>query len=156
MGAKRNSCRILMGGSQGRNHQEDVEAGQRIISKSIFREIGWGRMVCIDLAQDRGQWEGSCQHVYELQDSIKFWKILKQLSDRQIPKKDSIKLVVFFVGRDNRLVQSYSQISGHLFLRNSKCFVPFIVPLLYLWLRLLISRRRVAVSEPFWYFLLPL
>jgi hypothetical protein len=40
-----------------------------------FREIGWGGMDWIDLAQDRDQ--GSCEHGNEPSGSIKCWEILE-------------------------------------------------------------------------------
>jgi hypothetical protein len=41
--------------------------------KTDVREIGWGCMGFIDLAQDKG----SCEHSNELPGSIKRWKILE-------------------------------------------------------------------------------
>jgi hypothetical protein len=45
--------------------------------KMDLRKIGWGDIDWIDLAQDRDQWEGSCEHGNEPSGSIKFGEILK-------------------------------------------------------------------------------
>jgi hypothetical protein len=42
-----------------------------------LREIGWGGMDWIDLAQDKDQWGGSCEHSNEPSSSIKYWEILE-------------------------------------------------------------------------------
>jgi hypothetical protein len=43
-----------------------------------IRVIGWGGMDLIDLAQDRDQRRGSCEHGNEPSGSIKcFWEILE-------------------------------------------------------------------------------
>jgi hypothetical protein len=39
-----------------------------------LRDIGWGDMYWVDLAQDR---EGSCEHGNEHLGSIKCWEILE-------------------------------------------------------------------------------
>jgi hypothetical protein len=41
------------------------------------RERGWVGIDWIDLAQDRGQWEGSCEHVTEPLGSINCCEILE-------------------------------------------------------------------------------
>jgi hypothetical protein len=45
--------------------------------KMDLRDIGWGGMDWIDLAQNRHQWRGSCEHGNEHSDSIKRWKVLE-------------------------------------------------------------------------------
>jgi hypothetical protein len=42
-----------------------------------LREIGWGDMDWMDLAQDRGPVEGPCEHDNEPSGSTKCWKILE-------------------------------------------------------------------------------
>jgi hypothetical protein len=42
-----------------------------------LREIGWDGMDWIDLAQDRDQWGGSCEHGNEHTGSIKCWEVLE-------------------------------------------------------------------------------
>jgi hypothetical protein len=39
-----------------RDHYEDLDIGRRIIIRWILREIRWGHMDRIDLAQGRDQW----------------------------------------------------------------------------------------------------
>jgi hypothetical protein len=41
-----------------------------------LREIGWGGMDWIDLAQDRNQWM-TCEHGNEPSGSIKYWEVLE-------------------------------------------------------------------------------
>jgi hypothetical protein len=45
--------------------------------KLDLREIGWGGMGWIDLAQDRDQWRACCEHGNEPSGSIKFWEVLE-------------------------------------------------------------------------------
>jgi hypothetical protein len=45
--------------------------------KMDLREIGWGDMDWIDLAQDRDQWRALGEHGYEFLGSVKCWKILE-------------------------------------------------------------------------------
>jgi hypothetical protein len=45
--------------------------------KMDLREIGWGGMDLIDLAQDKGPMEGSCEHGNKPPGSIKFWEVLE-------------------------------------------------------------------------------
>jgi hypothetical protein len=44
----------------------------------------------IDLAQDRGKWEGSREHVNEPSGSIKCWEILEWLRSWRIHRKGSV------------------------------------------------------------------
>jgi hypothetical protein len=43
----------------------------------MLREIKWGDMDWIDLAQDRDQWRWSCEHSNETLGFIKCWEILE-------------------------------------------------------------------------------
>jgi hypothetical protein len=54
--------------------------------KIDLREIGWGGMDWIDLAQDR---EGSCEHGDEPSGSLKFWEIPEWLHNWQFFRKGS-------------------------------------------------------------------
>jgi hypothetical protein len=45
--------------------------------KMDLREIGWDGMDWINLAQDRDQWEGSCEHGNEPSGYIKYWEVLE-------------------------------------------------------------------------------
>jgi hypothetical protein len=40
-------------------------------------EIGWGAIDWFNMAQDRDQWRGSCEHCNEPSGSIKCWEILE-------------------------------------------------------------------------------
>jgi hypothetical protein len=53
MGEKRNAYRDLVGKPKRKRPLEDLDVGGRITLKWILREIGWGGMDWIDLAQDR-------------------------------------------------------------------------------------------------------
>jgi hypothetical protein len=54
-----------------------------------FREIGWDGTDWIDLAQDRGPMEGSCEHGDEPSGSIKCWEVLEWLHNWRLLKKGS-------------------------------------------------------------------
>jgi hypothetical protein len=54
-----------------------------------LREIGWGGMDWIEQAQDRDQWRALVNTVMNLRGSIKCWKILEQLRNWRLLKKDS-------------------------------------------------------------------
>jgi hypothetical protein len=45
-----------VGNRKERDHLEDLNVGGRILIKTDIREIGWGSMDWIDLAQDRDQY----------------------------------------------------------------------------------------------------
>jgi hypothetical protein len=74
-GDTRNAYRILVGKPEGkrplgrprRKWVDNIKVG--------FRDIGWDGKDWIDLAQDRGQWEGSCEHGNETSGSIKYWEV---------------------------------------------------------------------------------
>jgi hypothetical protein len=44
--------------------------------KMDLREIGWDGMDWIDLAQDKGPVDGSCEHGNEPSGSVKCWEVL--------------------------------------------------------------------------------
>jgi hypothetical protein len=54
-GAKRNAYRILVGKPEGETTRKTRRGWEDNI-KMDLREIGWGGMDWIDLAQDRDQW----------------------------------------------------------------------------------------------------
>jgi hypothetical protein len=56
--------------------------------KMDLREIGWGSMDWINLAQDRDQWR-FCDPSNELSCSIKCWKVVEKLSNCWL-LKDSV------------------------------------------------------------------
>jgi hypothetical protein len=45
--------------------------------KMYLREIGWGDMDWIDLAQDRDEWRALVNTVMDLSGSIKCWEVLE-------------------------------------------------------------------------------
>jgi hypothetical protein len=72
---KRNAYRILVGKPEGKRPR------RRWVDniKMYLRETGWDGTDWIDLAQDRGPLEGSCEHGNELSVSIKCWVVLEWL-----------------------------------------------------------------------------
>jgi hypothetical protein len=56
MGEKRNVYRVLVGKPEGRRLLGRSTRRLEDNIKIDFREIGWGRMDWIDLAQDMDQW----------------------------------------------------------------------------------------------------
>jgi hypothetical protein len=56
MGEKRNACRILVGMSEGKRPLGKPRRRWVDSIKMDLREIGWGGMHWIDLAQNRDQW----------------------------------------------------------------------------------------------------
>jgi hypothetical protein len=54
-----------------------------------LREIEWGNIDWIDLAQDRDQWRGSCVHSDEPSGSVKCWEVLELLHNWRLLKKGS-------------------------------------------------------------------
>jgi hypothetical protein len=55
-GEKRNACRILVGKPEGKSPLGRSRRRWEDNIKLDLREIGWGGMDWIDLAQDRDQW----------------------------------------------------------------------------------------------------
>jgi hypothetical protein len=54
-----------------------------------LREIGWDGVDWIDMAQDRDQWGGLCEHDIEPSGSIKCWEVLEGLHNWRLLKKGS-------------------------------------------------------------------
>jgi hypothetical protein len=65
MGAKRNACRILVGKPEGKRPLGRPRHRWEDINMNV-REIGWGGMDGIDLAQDRDQWKALVNMVMNL------------------------------------------------------------------------------------------
>jgi hypothetical protein len=55
----------LVGKPEGREHQEDLDIGGRIILRWIL-ERGWGGMDLIDLAENRDRWRALVSTVMNL------------------------------------------------------------------------------------------
>jgi hypothetical protein len=56
MGEKRNAYGILVGKSEGKRPLGRPRRRWQDNIKMDLKEIGWGGMDCLDLAQDRDQW----------------------------------------------------------------------------------------------------
>jgi hypothetical protein len=66
MGETRNAYRILVGKPEGKSPLRGTRRMWENIIKIDLREIGWGGMVWIDLAQDRDRWKGLVNVVMKL------------------------------------------------------------------------------------------
>jgi hypothetical protein len=67
MGEKRNACTILVGHPEGKRPLGRPRRRWVDNIKIDLREIGWGGMDWIDLAQDRDQWRALVNTVMNLQ-----------------------------------------------------------------------------------------
>jgi hypothetical protein len=65
-GEKRNACRILVGKPEGKRPLGKPRRRCEDNIKMGLREIGWGDMDWIDLAQDRDQWRALVNMVMNL------------------------------------------------------------------------------------------
>jgi hypothetical protein len=65
-GGKRNACRILAGKPEGKRPLRRPRRRWVDNIKMDLREIGWGGMDWIVLAQDRGQWRALMNTVMNL------------------------------------------------------------------------------------------
>jgi hypothetical protein len=66
MGTKRNAYRVLVGNSEGKRPLGRPRRRWVDNIKMYLREIGWGGMNWIDLAQDRDQWRALVNTVMNL------------------------------------------------------------------------------------------
>jgi hypothetical protein len=66
MGEKRNACRILVGKPEVKRPLGRPRRRWEDNNKVDLREIGWGGMDWIDLAQDRDQWRAVVSTVINL------------------------------------------------------------------------------------------
>jgi hypothetical protein len=80
MREERNACRMLVEKPEGKRPLGRPRCRWMDNIKIGHREIGWGGMDWIDLAQDRDQ---------EPSGSIKCWEVLKCLCDWRLFKKGS-------------------------------------------------------------------
>jgi hypothetical protein len=76
MGEKRNACRILVGKPEGVRPLGIPRRRWVDNIKIDLREIEWGGMDWISLAEDRDQ-RRACEHGNEPSGSIKFWEVLE-------------------------------------------------------------------------------
>jgi hypothetical protein len=73
---KRNACRILVAEREGKRQLGRHKHRLEVNIKTDLRDVGWGGMDWIDLAQDRGQVAGSCEYDNEPSGFIKCWQFL--------------------------------------------------------------------------------
>jgi hypothetical protein len=66
MGEKRNACRIFYGKPKGKRSLGRRRRRREDNIKMDLREIGWGDMDWIDLAQDRDKWRAFVNMVMNL------------------------------------------------------------------------------------------
>jgi hypothetical protein len=66
MGEKRNACRILVGKPEGKRTLGRPRRRWEDNIRMDLREIGWGGMDWIDLAQDRDRWRAVVNTVMNL------------------------------------------------------------------------------------------
>jgi hypothetical protein len=77
MEEKRTAYRILVGKPEGKRPLGKTGRSWEDNIRMYLREIGWGGMDWIDLAQDRDQWRAIVNTVMNLGGSIKCWEILE-------------------------------------------------------------------------------
>jgi hypothetical protein len=66
MGGRRVSCRVSVGKSEGRRPRGRPRSRWEDNIKMDLQEMGWGGMDVIDLAQNRGRWQGLVNAVVNL------------------------------------------------------------------------------------------
>jgi hypothetical protein len=72
MGEKRNAYKILMGNPEGKRPLVRPRLMWEDNIRMDLRDIGWGCMDCIDLAQDRDQWRAHVNTVMNLRATKMF------------------------------------------------------------------------------------
>jgi hypothetical protein len=77
MRERRKAYMILVGKPDGRRPLEIPRRRWLDNVKMDLRDIGWDDMDWIDLTQDNGPLEGSCEHGNERSGSIKCWQVLE-------------------------------------------------------------------------------
>jgi hypothetical protein len=86
LGEKRNAYRILVGKPEGKRPLGRPRRGN---IKMDLREIGWGAVDGIDMAQDRHPWRALVNTVLNLRDFKYSWEILQWLHNWWLLKKGS-------------------------------------------------------------------
>jgi hypothetical protein len=76
MGERRNAYRILVGKAEGKKTLGRPRRRWEDNIKMTYREIGWGAMDSIDLAQDKDQWRALVNTVINLQVPYNVGKFL--------------------------------------------------------------------------------
>jgi hypothetical protein len=66
MGEKRNTCKVLVGKPEGKRPLGRPRRKWEDNTRMDHREIGWGGMDWIDLAQNRDQWRAVVNTVMNL------------------------------------------------------------------------------------------
>jgi hypothetical protein len=87
MGAKRNAYRILVGNPEGKRPLGRPRRRWVGNSKMDFREIEWGGMDWIDLAQDKDQWRALVNTVMNLRVPLNFGKFLSSCTTGGFSKR---------------------------------------------------------------------
>jgi hypothetical protein len=80
MGEKSNVYMILVGKPEEKRPLRKPRCGWVDNIKIDRREIGWGVMDWIDLAQDRDQWRALVNTVMNLLEWLHNWRLLKKVS----------------------------------------------------------------------------
>jgi hypothetical protein len=75
MGENRHAYRILVGMPEGKRPLGRPRRRWVDNNKMDRREIGWNGVHEIDMAQDRYQWRGSCEHGIEPSGFMKCWGV---------------------------------------------------------------------------------
>jgi hypothetical protein len=89
-GEKRNACRILMGKPEGKRPIGRPRHRWEDDIKTDLREIGWGGMDWIHLAQNRDQWRALVNMKMNLQVPQHFWKFLNRLATGSFSKRTQL------------------------------------------------------------------
>jgi hypothetical protein len=88
MGEKRNAYGILVGRPKGKRPLRRPRHRWVDDIKIYLREMGWGGMNSIDLAQDRDYWS-SCEHGNEHSGYITFWEVVEWLRNWRLLENGS-------------------------------------------------------------------
>jgi hypothetical protein len=89
-GSKRNACRILVGKPEGKRQLGRPRCRYADDIKMDLREIGWGIMDWIDLAQDRDQWRPLVKTVLNFGDSQNIWKFLSSFTAGSLSRRTQL------------------------------------------------------------------
>jgi hypothetical protein len=97
MGEKRNACRILLGKSEGKRPLGRPRRRWLDNIKMYPREIGWGGVDCIDLAQDRDEWRPLVNTVINFRVPLNIWKFLSSCTTGGFSRRDQLHKVSYHV-----------------------------------------------------------